>query len=718
MLNSQLSVAFSQDLSFATGTVALTSRGEQDFDNEHYADAIIHFEKALRLDSTAVDVLVKLAQSHNALGHWQKSADYYDRAVHIEGRKMPETHRDYGEVLLKLGDRTGAEQQFRRFTNLVNKNRRVNNRLSGLADYNSFFRDSLAYELEVLPMNSDEADFSPVFYGEGLVFLSARGALKPFRRFDRRSRTQYLQFYYYEPTQGASELLGLDWPKNKLHNGPVVFFNENREAYVTRSGSDQKQETVTLRLFHAWKTEGNEGLWMMSELPFSSSEFSTGHPATTADGSMIIFVSDRPGGFGGTDLYLSTKHEDSWSKPRNLGEDINTSGDEMFPFLTSTNELYFASDGHAGLGGLDIFKASLESATLVNPGYPVNSRYDDFGLIINPTGDQGYLSSNRQPATGDNIYEFRVRRIHITCRMVNVNSREVIEGEFEIKDSETGEEVVYQGGSYGAAFDGWKNKRYTIFAHPNTYELVSNEIAGGALTDGDQGIELLVAPTAFKKDMVSTKLTGQGHIINGQESNQASSGLVFSTHETALTGDTLFISLNFKRIPLHEDTKKKSIIRMKGINSDRYYAQVPEGWQSVDPLPDGTRNETAPHEPSGMMHEIGPFLFDFDQATIRESTREQLDLLHDILISSGTPLLTITGHADSKGSEQYNSLLSERRAEAARKYLRRKGYPKKLIRTIGMGEGMPVFLCEDDNDCSPEQYEANRRIEIYLRNPE
>ncbi len=201
---------------------------------------------------------------------------------------------------------------------------------------------------------------------------------------------------------------------SKFHEGPVAFFPAGdsvvftRNNYVKGSYGESADGTNKLKLYTA---NLKEGQWThIHEFPFNSEEYSTGHPALSPDGRRLYFVSDMPGGFGGTDLYVSTWAKGTWSKPLNLGSTVNTEGNEMFPFIAADGEIYFSSDGLGGLGGLDIYRARITEGNaeyVVNMSFPINSRKDDFGIIIDKQNRRGYFSSNRKRGKGDDdIYKF------------------------------------------------------------------------------------------------------------------------------------------------------------------------------------------------------------------------------------------------------------------------------------------------------------------------
>jgi peptidoglycan-associated lipoprotein len=198
----------------------------------------------------------------------------------------------------------------------------------------------------------------------------------------------------------------------RFHDGPAAFSSDGRTMYFTRSDyykfrlNKDGSSVSHLKLFRA-ELNGQE--WgNIHQFAYNGEDFSTGHAALSTDGSKLYFISDRPGGNGGTDLYYCDRTAEGWSEPINLGSILNTPGNEMFPTVHG-DTLLFASNGHAGLGGLDIFRTWKENGEWVKPlnmNYPLNSTSDDLSLVFNSDGRSGFLSSNR---TGrDMIHSFMV----------------------------------------------------------------------------------------------------------------------------------------------------------------------------------------------------------------------------------------------------------------------------------------------------------------------
>ena len=199
----------------------------------------------------------------------------------------------------------------------------------------------------------------------------------------------------------------------KGHSDWVNSVAFSPDGKTLASGSSDK--TVKLKLYRLVYLP-NENRWgdqLIEAVPFNDREYSVGHAALTADGQTLYFASDKPGGYGGVDIYKSVRDQSgNWAAPTNLGPSINTSGDEMFPFVSNDGTLYFSSNGHLGLGGLDVFSATAVStkegwSAPENLGFPINTNSDDFGYIIDKENKNGYFVSNRAGGKGDDdIYKF------------------------------------------------------------------------------------------------------------------------------------------------------------------------------------------------------------------------------------------------------------------------------------------------------------------------
>jgi WD40-like Beta Propeller Repeat len=270
-------------------------------------------------------------------------------------------------------------------------------------------------------LNSDDMDYSPLLYRDGLVFTSTRNFIgehrKRFKSYKRKF--SYLFFAkrdergrYLEPTPLEGSING------RYHEGSATFNTQGDVMFFTRNSDKGKNEfgKVDLKIYTA---KSNNGIWGEIEeiKTINGDGFSTCHPAISHDGTKLFFASNRNGGFGGMDIYVSYLVDGEWQYPLNLGPEINTDDNESFPFIDQNNKLYFSSGGHDGKGGLDIFfsiwldNEDEEAWTKVqNLGYPFNSDKDDFAFSIYNNGQDGFFTSSRDGGKGfDDIYIWNKR---------------------------------------------------------------------------------------------------------------------------------------------------------------------------------------------------------------------------------------------------------------------------------------------------------------------
>lgn len=281
--------------------------------------------------------------------------------------------------------------------------------------------------------NSDKSDFGLMAFGSDFYLTSDRVSKKlPAGENEVYGWTGNPYLKMYDVKMNKQDVKEIDFIKelnDEFHNGPGVYSEKDNRLYFTRTKTvkqvqktsnpdptswfrDYSDDIYTNRL-EIYSAKYNDGKWEeITAFENNNPElYSTGHPAISPDGKILYFVSDMPGGYGGTDIYYCEKNAaGKWGDPRNAGNVINTSGKEVFPFVDKTGVLYFSSDGHPGMGGLDLFKASGEKNNWSQPEnlkYPINSPKDDFSILVTESGVAGYFSSNRSGGQGsDDIYSF------------------------------------------------------------------------------------------------------------------------------------------------------------------------------------------------------------------------------------------------------------------------------------------------------------------------
>ncbi len=387
--------------------------GDKELENLSYAKAISKYEKALNGQPDNLDVKMKLANAHRHLNQSEQSEVYYSEIADSIALPMEEKLH-YAQVLMKNNKYDEAKPYIEEYLKENPSDKMAQDLLTSATKVDELKEDTSAYVLTPLPLDFTVSMFGPSHYKNGIIFageteITSAASTNPWTGYS------FLDMFYIEKdASGNWEIAENFSPElnGKFHDGPASFNASQDMIVYTRSAmKNQKKQLVNEdneNQFYLYTSKLVDGTWSApSELPFNSMDYSVGHPALTADGKTLYFSSDMPGGYGGSDIYKSTFDGSTWTTPINVGNNINTAGNEAFPYIAKNGKMYFSSEGHQTLGGLDVFVTENRGgvwSTPVNLAYPLNSSQDDFALIINPGDTTGYVSSNRSGV--DMIYEY------------------------------------------------------------------------------------------------------------------------------------------------------------------------------------------------------------------------------------------------------------------------------------------------------------------------
>jgi outer membrane protein OmpA-like peptidoglycan-associated protein/chitodextrinase len=268
----------------------------------------------------------------------------------------------------------------------------------------------VTYEIKKPGINSKEYnEFAAVPYKDGVAFCSNR-PVKLLVTYSDQQNNPLTDIYFaqkYKGSWGRAERLS-PMLTTIFNDGPVTFSAAGTKVYFTRNINISTKGGSTRNVLGIYTADFIDGEWM-NILPFeyNSDTYATGHPSLDAQGNKLYFISDMSGGYGGTDIYVSELVNGKWQKPVNLGADVNTSANEMFPYISSSGDLYFSSVVKEGNGGMDVLVTRQADGKWSKPKPlppPINSKYDDFSYVCDASGKQGYFSSNRDGS--DDIFEF------------------------------------------------------------------------------------------------------------------------------------------------------------------------------------------------------------------------------------------------------------------------------------------------------------------------
>ena len=395
-------------------------KANSNYENFQYEDAIVTYEKVAEKGYKSVELLSKLGDSYYFQSKLKEANKWYNDLFSLKKKLNSEYYFRYAQTLKAVGNYKKADEMMEKFNKVNTSDMRAILSKAQLDYLEEIKNNSGRYTIQNAGINSEFSDYGASFYKNTLVFASARDTGGVFVKKHSWTNQSYTNLYSSLMADNGSLLEPEKFSKkinSKYHESTPVFTNDGLTMYFTRNnylngkkGRDS-EKGVLLKLYKATK---NEGEWdNVSELPFNSNQYSCAHPALSPDEKTLYFSSNMPGSKGMSDIYkVAILSDGNFGKPINLGDKINTQARETFPFISKNNELYFASDGHPGLGGLDVFVAQLNEndthGKIKNVGEPVNSNFDDFGFIIDTNSNIGFFSSNRENDNlgYDDIYRF------------------------------------------------------------------------------------------------------------------------------------------------------------------------------------------------------------------------------------------------------------------------------------------------------------------------
>ena len=392
---------------------------DKKYEQYAYIDAIKTYERIAKKGYKSEEMFKKLGNSYYFNAELELAGKWYDELFSMTQDVEPEYFYRYShtlkvtghyakadEMLLKFSEKSGADSRAK----LFNTNR---NYLSEIK------ANSGRYKIEDAGINTKYSEYGGAYYGNKLIFTSARDTGFLFQRKHKWSNQYFTKLYATEmvtdttlgtPVKFANKI------RIPFHEATPIFTKDGQTMYFTQNNylkGKKGENAKKITFFKIYKAKLIDKEWSnVEELPFDSDNYRVGHPALSPDEKTLYFASDMPGTKGQSDIFKCIIDEDgNYGIPENLGSKINTEGRESFPFISEENELYFASDGHPGLGGLDIFVVEIAKdgsyKKIKNIGEPANSSDDDFGFLINSETRRGFLTSNREGGKGsDDIYQF------------------------------------------------------------------------------------------------------------------------------------------------------------------------------------------------------------------------------------------------------------------------------------------------------------------------
>lgn len=476
----------------AFGQGAKLSKADKKYDKYSYIDAIEIYEKVAEKGYKSVEIFEKLGNAYYFNGELDKASKWYGELFALNEEVEPEYYFRYSQTLKAEGNYEKSNQYMELFTQKSNDSRAklYQENKDYLTDIDAV---SGKYTMDKTDVNSEFYDYGPSFWGKQIVFTSSRSEGNLYSKIHDWTKQNYTDLFVASIDNDGKLGSVENFSKTvntKFNESSPVFTKDGKTMYFTRNnyndGKKRKSDDKVI-MEKIYKAEFVNGEWTnIKELPFSNDNYKTAHPALSPDEKTLFFASDMPGSLGNSDLYkVSIDSNGKFGTPENLGPSINTEGRETFPFVDKDNNLFFASDGHPGLGGLDIFEAKFTNNAYekpVNVGKPLNSPMDDFGYVVN-NENLGFFSSNRDEGSGfDDIYTFKVCTHTINGLITDIDTKEILPNAkvilFDDKMNKISETTASEKGLYSFKIE--CSKKYYVRASKEEYE--TNEKSFGPVT--------------------------------------------------------------------------------------------------------------------------------------------------------------------------------------------------------------------------------------------
>ena len=580
-------------------------RANAAFDAGGYYEAIDLYKNAfnkIRDRNKKNEIVFKIAECYRIIGESKKAEVWYRKVINRD-LQDPSIFLRYGEMLMISENYSEAAEQFKRYKELVPDDPRGETGLRSCQIAVQWLENPTNYVVEEMRFfNSRQRDFSPAFAEDDystVLFASNRDAATGkathgatgenftdlfISRMDRKGK-----WSVPVPVGGDLSSESDDGTPNVSHDFMTLYFTRCPKG---------KNEKLGCQIFHSRKSGFD---WQKPEkLRIIDDSIVVAHPAISLDNLSLYFVSDMPGGYGGKDIWVITRDNEGsdWSSPQNLGEDINTPGDEMFPYAHADGALYFSSDGRIGLGGLDIYKAArLETGrwSVENLRPPINSSYDDFGIVFEHESERGYFSSNRKGRGNDEIYSFYLPPLKFNISGI-------------VRDEKTN----------------------LVIQDATVKSIGSDGITVETVTGNEGAFRFMLNPNT---DYVFVA-TRDGY-LSGKE-KETTKGL-------------------------EKSTEFRTVIYLSAVDQ---------------------------------VIELPNIFYDFAKWDLRPESMVSLDRLVETLVDNPNVTIELMSHTDSRGTDQDNIILSQRRAQSVVDYLISKGIAADRLQARGYGEDVPKVVDE------------------------
>lgn len=718
-------------IQFAQGQQQDLLRAKRLYDKTYYSQAIPLYEKiSTKIQTTAV--LKELGDCYYYTNQYDKALEKYALLGNRKDKTLDEDfYFKYAQTLKAKGNYTEANKIMRNYYVASNNTQAIEKLDNDIKNLSNVSAIGERFKINNLAINTANSEFGGVVINDTLVFAAVKKKPSLFDKKYKWNNEGYLNLVSISlkninAKDSIVNYFSKDL-KSPMHESNAIFTKDGKAMYFTRNnysngkiGKDSNKVS-NIQIFRA---ELISNKWTnITSLPFNSPNYSVEHPALSPDEKTLYFASDMPGTLGSFDIFSVTIDGLQYGQPTNLGQNINTSKREQFPFVSKDYKLYFSSNGHENFGAMDIFVSDIEGhsySKALNIGLPVNSAYDDFAYYIDSDTKEGYFSSDRPGGKGkDDIYSLKeTKQLNIeNCKqfvsgvITDVDSHFALENAIvTLKDSNNQEvEKVTTAADGSFNFTIACETKFSLFVTKENYTDNSKSItvSKDRNKSNDASMAIRSQEIIKKEEQLATEKLKAAAIVALEEKRVEDENALKQRKkdeaialESKRLADLLAVALLNKE-KLAAEKREKELVALKKQERTSAIVAVEK---DVVKLKDRLIIKTE------------PIYFDYNMWYIRNDSKKILQRVVELMNKYPEMMVEIGSHTDNRGNASYNLDLSQKRADATKEFIVDLGIDKKRIIAKGYGETTPVMKCIPESSCNEEQHELNRRSEFVIKN--
>ncbi len=674
------------------------SRADRFFEKGDYINAAIQYEEELNQEGYTKHIVQNIAASYYNTFQFRQAYRYLKVLTSGKFYNRDKTYDNrYNFMMYQVLSALGEYDKSVEFLELYTSDGADQvgfNKTDAISTIEDFKLKDDDYSIESVGFNSEASEFGAIKRGDQVYFTTDRRSYKLLNKNYKWTHRPFLDIYEVTVDQEGnlvSEIIPISKEINsKLHEGNFCFTEDGNTMYLSRSNSEKgkkKFDSIRNNSIHLYKSVKVDSSWTKPEkLEFNNVNYSIEHPSLSADGKKLYFASNMPGGQGDFDIYyVDVNLDGTYGNPVNAGPDINTPHREQFPFISKEGHLFFSSNGHLGLGMMDIFVSEFKNEKLTTPinlGAPINSSYDDFSMAYYNETD-GFFASNRKKV-GDDIYAF--------SQIGDIFPKEYV-ARFEVRDFAT---------------DDYIDDSDVVLYDDSNKEVYESQL------DSIAGFDLKIFPGRynFKASAEGYRTRTKPVVVKEKEEETY---VVYLDREKKKEDDIATSEEDSRnRNNIKDSVSIRDEVRITDITTTRQKEEEKTKTRLREDLLTDKDGPPVIEKNGRLYFKMPPIYFDYDKWNIRADSKKVLDKLALKLERYKTVYIKISSHTDSRGTASYNQVLSERRAESTRNYLALVGYVNaRRMKFVGFGESEPLIDC-GAKVCTEEEHQTNRRSEFEI----